>query len=481
MSDNNLSNLSQELKPLSILEIIAACPHTAFGKADRKSRKHLLATIAGLSQEEQLSIRSLAISKSKHSVGVGMELNALSMEEIIAASPEKKMKSMDKRNRGRLLGMVENLSEEEQEVVQVAAGKKRSYASDDLPASKRCRVEEETDEYGMCAESSSAKNDTLVHGDGEIKVDESFLRAPKAGVMEKCIANFIDRTSNEALTRETCMSCARTLWRHETTEYAVTQIPNPEQLYPYDVHYAYVLTRGMLLHNRVLRNTAEGQKGSLCHDCLRDLKACKRPKFSLANGMWVGQVPYELSALTLPEKILIARYFPAAYVVKLFPKVKGARHWNVAGLNSGVRGNVSTYRLNVADIVDMVDPNIMPPPPRVLAAVIAVTIVGPKGLPEKTMPGFLHVRRSRLREALIWLKANNPLYADIEICEETLVQFPEDEIPDEILETTRYSDDMMQLERERAGYVVEDDDEEVLKGIWSLIVCILVFLKCLIT
>jgi hypothetical protein len=245
----------------------------------------------------------------------------------------------------------------------------------------------------------------------------------------------------------------------------VTEIPNPEQLYPYDVHHVYALMRGMLLHNRALRNNAEGQKGSLCYDCLRDLKSRKRPKFSLSNGMWVGEVPYELLALTLLEKILIARYYPAAYVVKLFPKVKGARHWNPAGLNSGVRGNVSTYRLNITDIVDMVDLNVLPPPARMLAAVIAVTIIGPKGFPEKTMPGFLRVRRLRVREALVWLKANNPLYANIEICEETLAQFLEDDIPEEILGTVKYLDDVMQLERERAGYVVDDDDDEVLKGI----------------
>jgi hypothetical protein len=112
----------------------------------------------------------------------------------------------------------------------------------------------------------------------------------------------------------------------------------------------------------------------------------------------------------------------------------------------------------------MVDLNILPPPARMLAAVIAVTIIGPKGFPEKTMPGFLRVRRSRVREALIWLKANNPLYVNIEICEQTLGQFPEDDIPEEILGTMKYSDDVMQLERERAGYVVEDDDEELEKG-----------------
>src|ERR1700689_1881056 len=107
--------------------------------------------------------------------------------------------------------------------------------------------------------------------------------------------------------------------------------------------------------------------------------------------MWIGEVPHELSVLTLPEKILITQYYLAAFVVKLFPRRKGARVWNHAGMHSGMRGNVSTYRLSTADIAEMVHSTVMPPPSRILAAVIGVTIVGPKGLPEKTMPNFLKV------------------------------------------------------------------------------------------
>ncbi|KAH9000485.1 hypothetical protein EDB92DRAFT_1831586 [Lactarius akahatsu] len=44
------------------------------------------------------------------------------------------------------------------------------------------------------------------------------------------------------------------------------------------------------------------------------------PALSLANGLWIGDVPPLLNILTLPEQILIARYFPAAYIVKLYPK-----------------------------------------------------------------------------------------------------------------------------------------------------------------
>jgi len=58
----------------------------------------------------------------------------------------------------------------------------------------------------------------------------------------------------------------------------------------------------------------------------------------------------------------------------------------------------------------------------------------------------------------MWLKMHNPLYANILISDESLDQFPEDEIPGNILDVVKYSDDTEQVDRECAGYAVEDDD-----------------------
>jgi hypothetical protein len=169
--------------------------------------------------------------------------------------------------------------------------------------------------------------------------------------------------------------------------------------------------------------------------------------------MWIGDIPFVLSVLTLPEQILITRHFPAANIVKLFPEKKGIWSGNCA-----LRGNVSTYRLNTDEIADMVAGNVMPNPSLILASTIGVTLIGPKNIRERTMPGFLWVRRQRVRDALLWLKANNPLYADIVISEERLDELMENGVPDEILNTMRHSDDIEELERERAGYVPEDDE-----------------------
>ena len=129
-------------------------------------------------------------------------------------------------------------------------------------------------------------------------------------------------------------------------------------------------------------------------------------------------------------------------------------------MNSGVRGNVATYRLNVKDIKDIVDPKIMPPPARILVSVIGVVIVGPKNMPERTMLRYFRVRHDCIREALKWLSEHNPLYADSHISETRLAELPENDVPQEIIESTCYSDDINNFERSKAGYVDEDDDME---------------------
>ncbi|KAJ6486491.1 hypothetical protein C8R47DRAFT_954685, partial [Mycena vitilis] len=170
----------------------------------------------------------------------------------------------------------------------------------------------------------------------------------------------------------------------------------------------------------------------ICLKCKRKLQQNKLPHLALANGMWLGEVPFELRILTLPERLLVSLYFPAAYVVKLFPKLRGAKTWDKNTVNSGLKGNVSTYKLNTAQIAGIVAGNTMPPSPRILAATIGVTFVGSGYKALKVLPDFLRVRRQRVFEVLLWLKENNGLYAKIDISQQQLRLLPEDAVPDEI-------------------------------------------------
>ncbi|KAH9171029.1 hypothetical protein EDB89DRAFT_1852747, partial [Lactarius sanguifluus] len=61
---------------------------------------------------------------------------------------------------------------------------------------------------------------------------------------------------------------------------------------------------------------------------------------------------------------------------------------------------------------------VMPLKSSILAATIGITFVGPKNIPKKMMPGFLHVNQNHVRMVLQWLKQNNPLYEHITISSE---------------------------------------------------------------
>ena len=138
---------------------------------------------------------------------------------------------------------------------------------------------------------------------------------------------------------------------------------------------------------------------------------------------------------------------------------KGACSWSSSSLQSGLRGNVSTYRLNTNNIIDMMDSQVMLPSPEILATTIGVTFIGPKNLPERTMPGFLHVNRARVHDTLWWLKENNPIYENIQISSGRLNTLPVDRVPLQIWSLMKHSDDMTLLSEEHDNYVPEEDGD----------------------
>ncbi|KAM6498481.1 hypothetical protein JOM56_006429, partial [Amanita muscaria] len=196
----------------------------------------------------------------------------------------------------------------------------------------------------------------------------------------------------------------------------------------------------------------------ICHTCFEKLKAEKTPPLSLANAMWIGKVPMCLSSLTLPEQILIAKFYVAAFIVKLFPKQLGSTFWDQRGMHRGLRGNISTYRLDPSQVADVVDGRTLPPPARILSVMIGITFVTPKGHVEPTMPEMFRVCRERVRAALLWLKEQNSLYADIRISDENLQALPIDGVPLELAMTAKVSNDVENVGSEHNSYVPAEED-----------------------
>ena len=133
---------------------------------------------------------------------------------------------------------------------------------------------------------------------------------------------------------------------------------------------------------------------------------------------------------------------------------------------SGLKRNVSTYQLDQGQIASMIDGTIMPQQAKLLAATIGITFVGPRNLPDKCLPDIFNVRRLRLQRALEWLKANNPLFANITITVARLAELPKNDVPYKLLATAKLSTNVNQLHAEHDGYVPSQDicDEDGVEG-----------------
>ncbi|PBK58621.1 hypothetical protein ARMSODRAFT_852135, partial [Armillaria solidipes] len=158
------------------------------------------------------------------------------------------------------------------------------------------------------------------------------------------------------------------------------------------------------------------------------------PTLSLANNLWIGRIPWEVNVLSFAEQLLVSLLYTRVYVFKLFPK-KFRGVWNAPtdGFQRSMCGNVSTYELDMTGIVSMLEGNLMPRPPAVLASVISVTFIGLGKLPKNWLRNTFKVRRAVVGSALQWFKQHNKkYYADIEIHPSRLAALPVDDVPDEI-------------------------------------------------
>ena len=61
----------------------------------------------------------------------------------------------------------------------------------------------------------------------------------------------------------------------------------------------------------------------------------------------------------------------------------------------------------------------------------------------------------------MWLKENNPLYADIQILDVHLMELPEDGVPKELTLTAKHSTDVDAAYRKQDGYVPLDLEDEI--------------------
>ena len=369
-----------------------------------------------------------------------VEISKLLVKDILATVKDKlTVPRPFRKNKSTLTGFVaQNLTPSLEESLNEAltGSKKRKREDETPPTRKAFRPDaEDQDEPG------------------------EFLALPSDVVRKSCYRDFYEATSNAALKLVVCAVCGRERDHRpdKVLSLGLKEIPSPSRLSPQQPHPKHTLFDGMLLQPEGLAQDDDNTVANVCDECVRDLRKPSElpPRFSLANNLWVGAVPTELSSLTFPEQLLIAHLYPRVYVFKLFPKSGGGA---TDGLQRGMRGNVSTYELNVHAMTDMVEGKLMPRPLSVLSSLIAITYIGTNRVPKNWLHSTFRVRRHHVSRALTWLKDNNPkYYGDIVIGASELDQLPEDDVPDEILGVIRQSTDEGLVDQESSGYVRTED------------------------
>jgi hypothetical protein len=332
-------------------------------------------------------------------------------------------------------------------------------------AAEETRKRRRNDQQNTRRTAQRVESSTLTpEGEMDNQTTSQFLQLPTDAQVKGCYREFYKATSNTAVATGICGVCARALdvATDKVVPYSINSLPNAHRLVPRVPHPAHTLFDGKLLEPKGVEGEGSNAVVKTCGDCFGDLKKTvdNPPQYSLANNMWIGKIPWKLQVLTVPEQLLIALLYPRVYVFKLFPKKIGGRR-DASTLQRGMRGNVSTYELDMDGILSMVQGNLMPRPPAVLASVISVTFIGLGNLPKQWLRTTFRVRRQFVFEALRWLKNHNPkYYGAIEIDPVRIEQLPEDNVPKEILGVVRQSTDTGIVDQESDGYVPMDDSGE---------------------
>lgn len=151
-----------------------------------------------------------------------------------------------------------------------------------------------------------------------------FLELTTTGEMKDCFRQFRAATSNESLRMYRCVVCARELGGEDGEMSRLIDDPRiRELLQPIQHHPAHALWQGALVLGEEIQVVEDGHAAWICTECGTALRKDKLPRHSLANSLWIGDIPWELAGLTIPEQLLIARHYPRCYVFKLYPRGGG--------------------------------------------------------------------------------------------------------------------------------------------------------------
>ncbi|KIM74021.1 hypothetical protein PILCRDRAFT_80473, partial [Piloderma croceum F 1598] len=147
----------------------------------------------------------------------------------------------------------------------------------------------------------------------------------------------------------------------------------------------------------------------MCCSCEGSLLLGLTPKFALANGLWLGEIPSQLQNLTFTEHLLISRVRHNKCIIRAS-----------SGMHK-MKCNAIMFENPTPKIYQR-----LPPPIEDLDEVLAFIFTGPcRPTPEDLERTPLLVRSQKVAKALEWLKLNHSDYFDLDVAYDNLKAYPE--------------------------------------------------------
>ena len=268
------------------------------------------------------------------------------------------------------------------------------------------------------------------HANQRDTIRQTWPQLVPTSLKDKILSMFLDETSSEALAMFTCGSCAASYLKKEqqsicfqdielTLLHRSDSIPSTVPMPILDSKLRRENPKLLLDPAGVVTDNNDSPYLLLCKECHRFLKKGKRPPLSLANRNYLGPVPNELQDLTIVEEAIIAKSRAKSWIVQLTEEKETI---NLPNAQRGLKGHVIIYPQRPSEIARVLPPSLDDVLTPICVLFVGSTPPTAEWLRNKAKP--LCVRREKIRNALLWLQKNNPLYFDIQINEERINALP---------------------------------------------------------
>ncbi|KAI4517962.1 hypothetical protein K525DRAFT_209701, partial [Schizophyllum commune Loenen D] len=257
-------------------------------------------------------------------------------------------------------------------------------------------------------------------------------------VVEDIVRGFCADTSKQALEETGCACCGSLCNRAESKSVADKKVDLSLLTEPHATRVERLNPDDPI--RRVDGPVLASGCDRLCRYCYDSLVDGRRPRFALANGLWIGDVPDILRGLSYAEMQLISKIRHNRAVVRV---------------RSG-RGKMIANAVMFASPIPQVY-EVLPPPKEKINEVIAFTFLGTSRPTEDDLRRTpMLVRLDVVERALRWLKLNHPSYRDIRISQENLDTYREENAL--VYEFRRLADDDTIQETMATSMANEDVD-----------------------